>query len=89
MPNASQWDRDSGLVFSEQIVRQRRSDRKAIEFATAREPPRYTPLTRGTQTLREIAQRCLLHNLHLLDDASLSGVSEDTLASVWTVIVNS
>ena len=83
------FDSDSGLVFSEKVVK--KSKKNAHDFSTRSlgQPPKRRSTGDGIDTLYLIALRKLLCNLDNVDTDSLSTVPEDILKQIWKAIQRS
>jgi len=84
------FDRDSGLVFSEQVVKKSRKTRRRDNPAwSLGQPPELCSAGNGLDSLYSVALRKLLSKLDKLDTESLSTVPEDILEKIWKAIQRS
>ena len=85
------FDRDSGLVFSEKVIRKSKKASNAHDFSTRSlgQPPKCYSTGDGTDSLYLIALRKLLCNLDNVETDSLSTVPEDILKQIWKAIQRS
>ena len=82
------FDRDSGLVFSEKVVKK---SKNAQDFFTRSlgQPPKRCSTRDGSDSLYLVALRKLLCNLDILDTDSLSNVPGGILEKIWTAVQRS
>ena len=85
------FDRDSGLVFDEKLVKKSKKRSNANDFSTRSlgQPPKRCSTGDGIDSLYLIALRKLLYNLDNVDADSLSTVPEDILKQIWKAIQRS
>lgn len=85
------FDRDSGLVFSEKVIKKskRRSDARDFFKRCLGQPPKLHSTGYGIDSLYLVALRKLLCNLGNVDTDSLSTVPEDILKQIWKAIQRS
>jgi hypothetical protein len=83
------YDPDSGLVFSEKIIKNESAQEFKRSTACRGSIPQYVSPVKGSETLVDIAMRKILCNLDMLDDASLSTVPSTLLQEVWNAILRS
>ena len=82
------FDRDSGLVFTEKVVKKPKNAQDYFT-RTLGQPPKRCSTGHGSDSLYLVALRKLLCNLVILDTDSLSNVPEGILEKVWTAIQRS
>jgi hypothetical protein len=82
------FDRDSGLVFSEKIIKtpRRGKDDRSNPARSLGEPPECQSSGDGSDSLFLVTLRKLLCNLDKLDSSSLSSVPEMILKEIWKAI---
>lgn len=80
------FDRDSGLVFSEKVIKRR--PRHNPE-ATLGQPPELRSAGNGSDSLYLVALRKLLSKLDKIDTDSLVTVPEAMLMTIWKAIQRS
>ena len=85
------FDRDSGLVFSEKIIKKPKKVSNAHDFSTRTlgQPPKRCATGDGADSLYLIALRKFLCNLDNVETDSLSTVPEDILKQIWKAIQRS
>lgn len=85
------YDPNSGLVFSETVVKQSRKEFYRIKRQTKSLGARveYVPPEHGPATLVELSMLTILRSLGMLDDNSLSTVPPTLLEKIWKSIVRS
>ena len=87
------YDPDSGLVFSEKIVKKPKgrkgADVRDIYTRSLGQPPARQSTGDGSGSLFSIALRKLLCNLDQVDSDSLSTVPELMLREIWKAIQRS
>ena len=84
------FDRDSGLVFSEKVVKRSRKTRPRDNPSwSLGQPPELCSAGNGSDSLYLVALRKLLSKLDKLDTDSLSTVPEDILEKTWKAIQRS
>jgi hypothetical protein len=85
------YDPNSGLAFSEAVIKQ---SRKRI-YQTKRQTKslggrlKYIPPEHGPATLVELSMHTILRSLDMLDDNSLSTVPPTVLEKIWKSITRS
>ena len=84
------FDRDSGLVFSEKVIRHARKSRSRDnpEWTVGR-PPELRSAGNGSDSLYLVALRKLLSKLDKIDTDSLVTVPEAMLMTIWKAIQRS
>jgi len=83
------FDRDSGLVFSEKIVKKLKERLHAENARSLGQLPERRSTGDGPDSLYLIALRKLFWNLKKLDTDSLSTVPEAILVKIWKAIKRS
>lgn len=85
------FDRDSGLVFSEKVIKKSKKGSITHDCSTRSlgQPPKRCSTGDGIDSLYLVALRKLLCNLDNLDTSSLSTVPEDILKRIWEAIQRS
>lgn len=84
------FDRDSGLVFSEKVIKnsKKKQSRNKNKW-TLGQPPELRSAGDGSDSLYLVALRKLLCNLDEIDTDSLVTVPEGILVKVWKAIQRS
>jgi len=83
------FDRDSGLVFSEQLIKKVRTRDRYNPARSLGQPPERQSSGHGSDSLFSVTLRRLLCNLDKLDSDSLSTVPEVLLKQIWKAIQRS
>jgi hypothetical protein len=85
------YDPNSGLVFSEAVIKQSRKRIYQIKRQTKSLGGRvkYVPPEHGPATLVELSMLTILRSLDMLDDNSLSTVPPTVLEKIWKSITRS
>lgn len=86
------FDRDSGLVFSEKVIKHpknRKSRSRDNPEWTVGRPPELRSAGEGPGSLYLVALRKLLCNLNKIDTDSLVTVPEAILVKIWKAIQRS
>ena len=82
------FDRDSGLVFSEKVVKKSKNAQDYFTRALG-QPPKRCSTGDGCDSLYLVALRKLLCNLDILDTDSLSTIPGGILEKIWTAVQRS
>lgn len=85
------YDPDSGLVFTEKVVKRARSKNEELRCenrCTGRRPD-YVPPENGPASLVDLSMLKILRSLDMLEADSLSTVPSTLLENIWKAITRS
>ena len=85
------YDPNSGLVFSETVIKRQRHRNYSIkrQMKALGGRVKYVPPEHGPATLVELSMLKILRSLDMLDDNSLSTVPPTVLEKIWKSITRS
>jgi hypothetical protein len=85
------YDPDSGLVFTEKVVKRVRNKNEELERETkcTGRRPDYVPPENGPASLVDLSMLKILRSLDMLEADSLSTVPSTLLENIWKAITRS